>query len=191
MSNTGNHSRILRRVLRLERRADTPFERHIAPVCCSRWQAVNAMCGEALRCARGRPFAIKRLWHAISISLVAALTPPLVRRPSLVSRKRAKTCAAQLPSLASERRVGDESGVLSKVIVVADRTFLLKLMLMGCARGCASDISNHKSHSMPAKTMLARAISLLDTEHPRKPDCRSSHLEPCGFGLQSTSDDCL
>ena len=47
-----------------------------------------------------------------SFLLVAALTPPLTRRPSLVSRKRATICAAQLLSLASERRVGDESGLL-------------------------------------------------------------------------------
>ena len=37
--------------------------------------------------------------------------PAAARRPSLVSRKRAKSCATRLPSFAGERRVGDESGV--------------------------------------------------------------------------------
>ena len=57
--------------------------------------------------------------------------PAAARRPSLVSRKRAKTCATRLPSLAGERRVGDESGVLSSVIFVVDKISLLKLMHRG------------------------------------------------------------
>ncbi len=69
--------------------------------------------------------------------------PAAARRPSLVSRKRAKTCAARLPSLAGERRVGDESGVLNNGIVAMDKTYFLKLMLMGLATARPYDRAAH------------------------------------------------
>ncbi len=97
----------------------------------------TAQCPPQHRLSRGRVFAVLPLqleqvegfFHGVWLLDCSGWRlwpshPAAARRPSLVSRKRAKTCAARLPSLAGERsaqarevlfsgqdRVGDESGV--------------------------------------------------------------------------------